>query len=66
MHSTPDTSNGSDPLSAQGTPGRHALQIRYVPPADLHPHPRNAGAHSERHIEQIAGSIRLFGLYGSS
>ena len=62
MHSTPNTSNGSDPLSAHGTPARHALHIRYVPPADLRPHPRNARNHSERQIEQIAASIRSFGF----
>lgn len=40
----------------------NTLQIRYVNPAELRPHPRNARTHSERQIEQIATSIRSFGF----
>lgn len=36
------------------------LQIRYVSPTELRPHPRNARIHSERQIEQIAASIKSF------
>jgi len=38
------------------------LQIRYVSPDELRPHPRNARNHSERQIEKIAASIRSFGF----
>ena len=36
------------------------LQIHYVNPAELRPHPRNARTHSDRQIEQIAASIGSF------
>jgi ParB-like chromosome segregation protein Spo0J len=38
------------------------LQIRYVSPGILRPHPRNARNHSERQIAKIAASIRSFGF----
>ena len=38
------------------------LKINYLPPATLHPHPRNARQHSEKQIRQLAASIRSFGF----
>lgn len=39
-----------------------SLQIHYMSPDALRPHPRNARTHSERQIGQIATSIRSFGF----
>lgn len=39
-----------------------SLQIHYMSPTALQPHPRNARVHSERQIDQIAASIRSFGF----
>ncbi len=38
------------------------LQIRYISPDELRPHPRNASNHSERQIDKISASIRSFGF----
>lgn len=38
------------------------LQIRYVSPDELRPHPRNARNHSDRQIDKISASIRSFGF----
>lgn len=38
------------------------LNIRYLDPTLLIPHPRNARNHSERQIEKICASIRSFGF----
>lgn len=40
----------------------NTLQIRYINPLDLRPHPRNARSHSENQIGKIAASIRSFGF----
>jgi len=38
------------------------LQVRYRPPSELTPDPRNARTHSRRQINQICESIRSFGF----
>lgn len=38
------------------------LQIRYISPDELRPHPRNARNHSDRQIDKISASIRSFGF----
>ena len=38
------------------------LEVRYRPPSDLTPDPRNARTHSRRQLQQICESIRSFGF----
>jgi hypothetical protein len=38
------------------------LEVKYLPPSALQPHPRNARTHSKHQIRQIAESIRVFGF----
>ncbi len=40
----------------------HHLQVEYVGPEGLTPHPRNARTHSRKQLRQIADSIRKFGF----
>ena len=50
-------SNRPDPESS----GRGPLTIIYRPIGDLIPYAKNARAHDEAHVAQIAASIRAFG-----